>query len=289
MAKLDALPWAGGVAFVSCGVRLGVRVDDAAILDRLPPYLPPVREPAPTPEVDHLFSLCTRAAGARQRPRLFEGPRLVRRARDLDVAMQLDLLRSLLEVRVVANAATRIFVHAGVVEWRGRAIVFPGRSRSGKTTLTTALLRAGAKYYSDEYAVLDAFGRVYPWARPLRIRRPGRLPRSYPVESFGARARQRSLPVGLIVLTRHSASGRWQPRPLSQGKALLALLRNTHVTRARPDLTISVLRRAVRGARALRSERGEAEQVAVSLLSNQSVEEERRQTRAPRVAGRRRG
>jgi len=267
MAKLDALPWTGGVAFVSCGVRIGVRVDDAAILERWSPYLPPAREPATAPEVDHLFSLRTRATDERGRfPRLYAGHRRVRRARGLDCAMQLDLLRSLLESYIASNAASRVFVHAGVVEWRGRAIIVPGTSRSGKTTLVTALLRGGATYYSDEFAVLDDRGRVHPWARHLRVRRHGMLPRSYPVERFGERARQRSLRIGLIVVTTHRAGARWRPRPLSPGQAVLALVRNTHVTRVRPETTIRVLTRAVQGARAVASRRGDAKDLAMTLL-----------------------
>jgi hypothetical protein len=34
-------------------------------------------------------------------------------------------------------------------------------SYSGKTTLVSELIRAGATYYSDEYAVIDERGRVH--------------------------------------------------------------------------------------------------------------------------------
>ena len=33
-----------------------------------------------------------------------------------------------------------------------------------------ALVRAGAEYYSDEFAPLDAGGLVHPFAKPLSIR-----------------------------------------------------------------------------------------------------------------------
>lgn len=276
MTKLDALPWAGGISFVSCGVRLGVRVDDAAILDQLPRYLPPVRKRRTTPVVDHLFSICTGRGGGRRgerlAPRLYEGPRLVSRRTDLNPSMQLDLLRSRLEFHIATTAPSRLFVHAGVVEWRGQAILIPGRSRSGKTTLVAALVRAGANYYSDEFAVLDGLGRVHPWARPLRIRRPGLLPESHPVETLGGRAGQRSLRVGLIVVTAYRAGARWQPRVLSPGQALLALVENTLIARSRPDLALKILARAVHGARALKSWRDEAEALAAMLLSNESVQ-----------------
>jgi uridine kinase len=41
-------------------------------------------------------------------------------------------------------------------------IAIPGRSFSGKTSLVTALVRAGAVYYSDEFAVIDRDGLVRP-------------------------------------------------------------------------------------------------------------------------------
>ena len=50
------------------------------------------------------------------------------------------------------------------------AIVMPGASFAGKTTMVRAWLEAGATYYSDEFAVLDRTGRVHPFARPLAIR-----------------------------------------------------------------------------------------------------------------------
>jgi len=272
MTKLDALPWAGGISFVSCGLRLGVRVDDAAILDQLPHYLPPVRTQPASPVVDHLFSLCTRRGGRRDRQpatRVYEGHRLVARRLALEPGMQLDLLRSCLEFHIANGAQARLFVHAGVVEWRGRAILIPGRSRSGKTTLVAALVRAGARYYSDEFAVLDGHGRVHPWARPLRMRRPGLLPHSRPVEDLGGRAGQRPLRVGLIVVTAFHAGARWRPRDLSPGQMLLALIENTLMARAHPDRTLKILTRVVRGARALKGRRDQAEALVPVLLSNE--------------------
>ena len=275
MATLDARPWAGGIAFVSCGVRLGVRVDDPAILERLPFYLPPVRTASTTPVVDHLFSLCTRRRDGRrgERPatRVYEGHRLVARRTALGRSMQLDLLRACLESRIANAARSRLFVHAGVVEWRGRAILIPGRSRSGKTTLVAALVRAGARYYSDEFAVLDELGRVHPWARPLRIRRAGLPPHSRPVETLGGRAGRRPLRVGLIVVTAYRAGARWQPRVLSPGQALLALIENTLMARSHPELTLRILKHAVRGARGLKGRRDRAETLAAILLSHESL------------------
>ena len=66
-----------------------------------------------------------------------------------------------------------VFLHAGVIGWRDRAFVFPGPSFAGKSTLIAELVRAGATYYSDEYAVVDEDGRVHPYARALQMRQSG--------------------------------------------------------------------------------------------------------------------
>ena len=68
---------------------------------------------------------------------------------------------------VAQRSRQMLFVHAGVVGWRGLAIVIPGRSHTGKSTLVAELVWRGAVYYSDEFAVLDDTGRVHPSRRPL--------------------------------------------------------------------------------------------------------------------------
>ena len=63
-----------------------------------------------------------------------------------------------------------IFIHAGVVAQDGVAIALPGVSFAGKTTLVSALVRAGAVYYSDEFAVIDKRGVVNPYPKALSVR-----------------------------------------------------------------------------------------------------------------------
>src|SRR5215467_11335845 len=82
----------------------------------------------------------------------------------------LHSLRSHLRHLVAEHATDRIFVHAAVVAWDGKVIVLPGRSRSGKSTLARELIRAGAVYFSDEYAAFDDDGMVHPFAQPLMLR-----------------------------------------------------------------------------------------------------------------------
>ena len=46
-------------------------------------------------------------------------------------------------------------LHSAVLVKNGKAILFPGASKSGKSTLSIALLRDGFKYVSDEVAAVD--------------------------------------------------------------------------------------------------------------------------------------
>ena len=99
-------------------------------------------------------------------------------------------LRQDIDNTVAQRSRQMLFVHAGVVGWRGLAIVIPGRSHAGKSTLVAELVRRGAVYYSDEFAVLDETGRVHPYRRtpvlrdderrPQELRLVGRTSRSSP-------------------------------------------------------------------------------------------------------------
>jgi hypothetical protein len=111
------------------------------------------------------------------------------------------VLESEIRQTVAKGAARRTFVHAGVVGWNGRAILVPGRSRSGKTTLVAELVKAGAQYLSDEFAVLDGRGRVHPFAKPLSIRGPAAATSTRPGGGLGA-LRATTLPV-MAVLAEH--------------------------------------------------------------------------------------
>jgi hypothetical protein len=270
MQKLDRLGWAAGISFVSYGARIGVRVNDASALDRLAEHLPPRWQPARSPIVDELFSVIVGGgeSGARVRHYNLLYAGAARLARTLDVDELFDLLESNLHLQVAARARSRLFVQAGVVGWRGRAIVIPGRSLSGKTNLVAALVRAGATYYSDEYAVFDARGRVHPYARPLSLREAGRgARRKCAVEVLGGCRGIRPLPVGLIVVTGYKSAARWRPRPLSPAQAALSLLDNTVLARIRPDLALPILREVVRDSTNLKGVRGEADEVVAPLLN----------------------
>jgi hypothetical protein len=190
-----------------------------------------------------------------------------RTARSLDLDQILERLEAELRLGVAAGAPRKVFVHAGVVGWRGRAIVLPGRSCTGKTTLVAELLRAGATYYSDEYAVLDGQGRVHPFPSPLSIReREGNGVGRHSARALGAAPGIKPLPIGLVAFSEYRRGARWRPARLTPGKALLKFLAHTAPARVRTQASLAALRRVVVQASLLRGVRGEAEDMAAPLL-----------------------
>src|SRR5258705_3729934 len=214
MEKLDRLGWAAGLAFTAYGVAAGFRVSDSSVLERVRALLPPGWKPAGKRTVRRLYSLIvggqTSRPGVRRFNLLYSDAARLLRTHDLEEALaQLELD---LELYIADRAPRRTFVHAGVVGWNGRAIVIPGDSFSGKSSLVKALVEARATYYSDELALLDEPGRVHPYPIPLAIRpgRDGGPPMKYRAEELGGVAGVGPLPVGLVLITRHRSAA---PRP----------------------------------------------------------------------------
>ena len=130
------------------------------------------------------------------------------------------------------------------------------------------LLRVGADYLSDEYAVLDGAGWVSSYHRALAMREPGGGwdQRPQDASDFGAEVTHESVPVGLVVVTHYRAGTRWEPRRLSAGDGALALLANTVAAQTRPKEALTATSRAVENAIVLEGDRGEAAEIADALL-----------------------
>jgi hypothetical protein len=266
MDKLDRLGWAASVIFDAYGLRIGVRVNRPEVLDRVRERLPPGWRPSSSAVVDRLYSLRLgqQRGSLRGYHLLYAG--VARRARTLDLGEALDALESDLRQTVAAFSRDRVFIHAGVVGWQGGAILVPGRSFSGKTTLVRELVRAGAEYYSDEFAVLDERGRVHPFAMPLSIR-DGPVLRRSSAEDLGGICGRAPLPVRAILLTGYRDGARWRPRRLTPVQSLLSLLAHTVPVRRRPRAALRALERVVSTAVVLKGTRGEADVLARALLA----------------------
>jgi hypothetical protein len=158
------------------------------------------------------------------------------------------------------------FIHAGVVGINGRAIILPGASHAGKSTLVAALVRDGAEYGSDEFAVIDTQGRVRPWARWLGVRRDGHPDERLDPRTLGARFMGDDVPVAAIVFTSwhrdHPQGAGLALRRVPPGEAALRMLPHCLTARARTGTTLRALSGLAAAATAFEGPRAEATEFA---------------------------
>jgi hypothetical protein len=249
------------IVFESFGVGMRVSADTPEVIERLPSLLPPDSAACAPSEVQESFGIVRDVDGSYQFTR---GDSPVSTGVDLELALM--LLETQVRIFIGLNAANRIFVHAGVVGYGGRAIVIPGRSFTGKTTLVTALVRAGAAYYSDEFAVIDERGMVHPFAKPLSVRDGGARQSDHAVSRFGGVEGEEPLKIGAVVFTKYRPGGHWAPQSLTPGRGVLAMFENTLAAMERSEEAMRAIKAAIAGAVLLEGERGEADDLVAGLL-----------------------
>jgi hypothetical protein len=259
------------ISIVTYGVRLRICTTSAEILKRIEPLLPPLSERVERQEGARRFGIIEEEDGTYS---VYNSSTRTQEGATLDLALVVldGQMRSYVAVNAV-HASGLVFVHAGVVGHDGRGLVIPGDSFSGKTTLVAALVKRGATYYSDEYAVFDAEGRVHPYPKPLSLRpfdSTGEQVES-PVESLGGVAGEEALPLGAAYVTYYVPGAEWVPRRLSRGEGALALMARAVPGRNRPEESMQALARAVKDAVVLQGERGEADEFAELMLNGAGV------------------
>lgn len=183
----------------------------------------------------------------------------------------LKFFNSRLRLTVGEHAKERVFIHAGVVAKNGKALVLPADSYNGKTTLVGELVKTGAEYYSDEYAVFDSEGLVHPFPRLLSYRRTNDdrfREEQVTVASLGGTIGQGAIPVGAVVLTKYEAGAKWHPEVVeTKGQAVMECVPHTVPLRANPGFSLAVISKALENAVVVKSPRGEAAEFAKIILS----------------------
>ena len=174
---------------------------------------------------------------------------------------------SRIELLIAAQLPDRVAVHAGVVAWQGRAIVLPGVSMSGKSTLVSALVDAGATYLSDEFALLDGSGRVWAYPRKMTTRTTAGTERRLPDGSAGVD--DAGLEVALVADFTFSSDG-GAVESMTRGQTVLSLAANALPIRTFPARTLDCLTAVATTAEGIRGVRGEAVPAAVALLARLS-------------------
>jgi hypothetical protein len=262
------------LAFSLFGVQIEVRVEDASLVERILTCLPPGRRTDTTARIDRTYEILRTAPGWSGKMEsgshageqyLLADRSLVSQSSDADALCH--RFQSDLERFLAIRARTHAVVQAGVVGWQGRAIVIPGRRVSGKTTVVEALMREGAEYYSDDYAVIDPNGFVSPCPRPLWIRRSRQLRQDGVFQEPGVVLDRAPLPIRSIIVTEYQPGAAWQPRRLTPGEAVLALLANAPAARHQPGYLLRTFGVTARGAVTWSGPRGDAAQFARDLLN----------------------
>lgn len=170
-------------------------------------------------------------------------------------------------VRILDDAVVRRLrglsaVHAGVVVWEGQALLLPGSTHSGKSTLVAELVRLGATYYSDEYGLIDSEGRVHAYPRPILLRNGKPEAVAVPVQKPGTAP----VPVRWILALQYEPHCVWNPVQIDQAQAMLTLLRSTpHVLATTPGIVRS-FEHAVAAAQCFTGCRPEAALAAIEIL-----------------------
>lgn len=247
---IDAVGQTGALAFEKFGVRLSFSASDEDLLALLTRLVPPDAEPCEVESAPTRFTL-------EAEPGL--GYRVLLGEAGGETCAGLDLALAMLDIAVrghlAANATGVVFVRAGVVIDRGAAIVLPGASFTGKTTLVQTLVGAGAEYYSDEYAVLDGDGAVMPYrTRPTG---PG-LPADEDIR--GAKR------VAIVASVPYAPGAHWHVEQRTAGEGMLALLQSAVTVAVRPAETMHAARHAAAGAHVIIGRRGDSGQAAAELL-----------------------
>lgn len=176
---------------------------------------------------------------------------------------------SILRVHVAEYAKDLIFLHAGAIAWKGKGILFPADSYQGKTTLVAELVKRGAVYYSDDFAILDKEGLLHPFPRKLSIRDPKGSGRRSNVSALrlGGSIATGPIPVTAVILSRFKKDAIWRPRKLSPGKGIMQILPEAIPLRANTKQTLKVLQTVAYRAIIAKSFRGDTKLCLDEIIS----------------------
>jgi uncharacterized protein (UPF0276 family) len=172
--------------------------------------------------------------------------------------------------RSVACYPSLMSLHAGVVSFGDGCMLLPAPTGSGKTTLTAGLVRAGATYYSDEIAVLDAdtlavipvplsltvkdgslepVRQLYPEVDTLtpHVREDSVRVRYLPPPAAALPASGASMRARWIVFPQYAANAATSLRPIDRPAALWRLLEESYIpagslNRARAESLVGWMR-----------------------------------------------
>lgn len=263
------------INFQSFGVKIGVRGNSEILISEVESALGKINpngfELIDGTEVEHLFTV-------EYKPEIRENYIEIKKNGENLISWEfvgspLSYLESQIRLTVAEYAESRVFLHAGAVGWKGKAILLPATSFSGKSTLVAELVKKGALYYSDDFAVIDESGLLHPFHRDISLRDNADEYKQvdFSIESFGGKSSDQPIPIGMILITKFRAqqSNRkvWKPQILSEGQGIMEILAHTIPIRHNPKFSLDVLNKVAKHAIICKSQRGNASEFANLLLN----------------------
>jgi hypothetical protein len=178
-----------------------------------------------------------------------------------------------------------LLIHAGSVTTpAGEGVLLPAPSGNGKTTLTTALVRAGFRYLSDEAGAIDPVTRrLYPFQRPLILKEGHAqvFPDLYRIGNGSTRKGMRHLrpelirqePKGEPCEIRFVIAHKYQPgarttiTPISKAEALMELVNNVSNLHRYRGRALPLLAPVARRARSYRLVQGNVDEAVEAITA----------------------
>jgi hypothetical protein len=253
--------------YTAFGVSWEVRCESASLYRQLLERLPPGAAPCAAGTVERAYALRTLPATIAEREEsyllLADGRPLVRSSEPEEIA---DAFEENLRWLVAERSPRRVFLRAGVVGWRDRAIVIAGGRGTGKSLLVRALVAAGASYFSDDYAVLEGnMVEPYPSRVPYWPSLPGQGLACW-LQEFAAGREPKPVPVGVVLFAPYQPGAVFRPKLISRGKSLLGMFKHAVAAQRNPAHVLRTLEAVTRRCNALEGVRGDARVVASYLL-----------------------
>ena len=187
--------------------------------------------------------------------------------------------------RQMIEACDALGIHAGGVVRHGVGVALPAQMESGKSTLTTGLIRAGFDYLTDEAVLLDwetltaiPFPKpisldpgswyLFPELEPQAALPPGYKDAQWQIPPSAIRADAVGGPcrIRYFVFPEYANGAETRLTPLRRAEATIELAKNTFRFNERPRRSLDALALAVRDADCYKLAIGDLE-TAVALLT----------------------
>lgn len=183
-----------------------------------------------------------------------------------------DRLESSLTIFTSDRLNTLVAFHAGLFGDPENAILVPGPTHSGKSSLCRVAMESGVRVYSDELALADpSTGLVAGWPRPLRVRHSDGSLERIPLPGAGEDAEViPAVRIGLVAVLTYAEGRPGEPflhtRSMTGGEICMSLVANAVCAQRRPRDTFSAALAIGRSTRGVQGGRGEASSALRALL-----------------------